>query len=368
MVKNFPEGEQSEAARIGSAAHELAESMLRSKVASAAMASAAPELAGGVPQSTAFSIGQTASNGVVFTDEMHDGAKLYFDDVSAVLDSQGAKWEGVNVEQRIHAPRVHAESFGTVDSFIVDSANPAIFIWDFKFGFVPVEAFENWQAINYAAGVIPEGTPPDRTVQIRIIQPRAFHRDGPIRVWSTTVGKLLPLFEALRENAHLALSSQARTNTGAHCKYCRARHACPAALTAGMGLFEVSGQPTPVEMTPEQIGVQFAMVKRAKQQLEFLETGLGEQVKNLLRVGTAVRGFLLKEGLGRECWARPVSEVHTMGRLLGYDLEKPTAITPTQARAKGVDPEVIKKYSKIPVTGFNVVADNDNKPREIFSK
>lgn len=362
MSAAYPEDEETEAAREGTASHELAERLINFGLYS-------PDTV--TDSVRAELVGTVASNNVVFTDEMFDAAWVYADDVvKEIKRSSDTSVSGT--EHPIKAPSVHELSFGTLDSYLYDEANFNLFIWDYKYGFGVVEAFENWQAINYAAGLFDELgidgiTDQYLTVHIRIAQPRAFHRDGSVRNWSIKGSDLRGYFNTLTNNANQALSSTVQTHTGTHCRYCEARHACPAALKAGLDLYEVTGQPLPIELSVEAMGVQLSIIQRARKQLEYLESGFEEQIKGKIRAGVRVPGWALKEGVGRVKWSKPVDEIVAMGDMMGKDLRKAEAITPTQAKGLGLDEALISAYSERPNTGLKLVAV-DSKAREVFSK
>ena len=362
MSQQYPETGENIEAKEGEASHEIGSCLIMNQTV------------GQITANVSEFVGETAENGVIFTEEMFEAAKVYADDVGEVMRRTGVfAGENFGNERRIEAPNIHELSFGTVDQFIFDKKTGDLYLWDYKFGFEIVEAFENWQLINYAAGIINmlglNGLETQYiNVHFRIIQPRAHHRDGIIREWNTTAANLRAQFNTLHMNAHISLSDQATTRSGSHCKHCTARHACPAALQAGLRLYEVVGKPTPVELSPEAIGVQLTIIKRARKQLEYLESGFDEQVKNLIFKGVNVQGWQVEQGFGREKWAKPVNEVITMGDMLGHDLKKPDeAITPVQARNKGVDDAMIAMYSEKPKTGLKLTPDNGNKAKLIFN-
>lgn len=363
MAQLYPELEESEGAREGTAAHEPAADMV---LANACGGQNFPKFEDVV--------GSTASNNVVFTEEMYEGAKLYADDIKSVMQSTGVfGGEGFGVERKVLARRIHELSYGTVDAFLYDRAGAALYVWDYKFGFEQVEAFENWQTINYAAGILDElgidgYQDQNLTVHIRIVQPRAFHRDGPIREWAVKASDLRAYFNTLSSNAEEALGPNAVTRTGSHCKNCPARHACPAALKAGARLFEVAGRPVPAELSPEALSVQFSIIQRASKQLEYLESGFEEQVKALVKSGQNVPGYRVEQGYGRETWNQPIEQVLQMGEMMGHDLQKKEAITPKQAVNLGIDEAVIKAYSHRPHSGLKLVKDNGNKAKQVFSR
>ncbi len=363
MAQTYPETEESIESKEGTASHEIAERMNQ--------ANARARI--GYPTKEEI-VGSIASNGVVFTEEMYDAAEMFADDVAMVMrDTSVFGGPHLGIERRIEAKRIHELSYGTTDAFIYGRNQGRLYIWDYKFGFEVVEAYENWQSINYLAGIIEEleinGLEDQyTTVHVRIVQPRAFHRDGPIREWVVKASDLRAHFNILHGNAHKALGPNAEYKTGSHCKHCPGRHACPAALKAGLGLYEVAAQPVPVELGAEALAVQYSIVQRARKQLEYLESGFEEQIKGLIRSGANVQGYRVEEGVGRERWAKPVEEVIALGDMLGHDLRKGDAITPNAARKLGIDDAVIIAYSEKPKTGLKIVPDNGNKAKQIFSK
>lgn len=364
MAEHYPELEESEEAREGTASHEIGEQLI----------TAATRANVGRPTKESL-VGSFASNGVVITDEMYECAELYANDVVEVMrDRKIVGGNGFGVEHRIEAKDIHAESFGTVDAFLFDPSKMELFIWDYKFGHSEVTAFENWQAINYASGLLNElgidGTMDSSvTVRIRIVQPRSYTAEGPIREWVINAADLRPYFNTLANGATKALSDEATTLSGEHCKNCEARHACSAALQAGLRLYEVASKPVPQELSREALGTQLTILNRAKKQLEYLISGYEAQVASLLKSGETVPGWSVKEGKGRPKWSKPLGEVIALGELMGKNLLKdPEAVTPAQAKKLGIDAGVIAAYSEIPSTGLKVVPQDENKARNVFTK
>lgn len=362
MAAAYPETEESEESKEGTAAHEIAARMIEAHARAMT----------GCPSRNDI-VGAPASNGVVYTDEMYDAAELYAADVGEVMRA-AAVFGGphLGIERKVYAPRVHELSYGTPDCFIFDQKNGMLYVWDFKFGYEIVEAYECWQLINYVAGILQELgidglTDQHLRVKLRVAQPRAFHRDGPIREWSVRASDLRAHINSLASNAAESLGPNATARSGSHCKHCPARHACQAALTGGVRLYEAAAAPMPVELTPHALGVQFAIVQRARKQLEYLESGYEEQIKGLLRSGHSVPGYRAEEGYGRDKWKVPETEVIALGDMLGIKLRKDAVVTPKQAKALGIDESVITAYSERPRTGLKVVPDNGNKAKQVFS-
>lgn len=362
MAQSFPETEESEASRLGTAAHEVAAQYIDSYARGKAYN----------PK-----VGDITSNNVIIDDEMLDACELYADSAREVMISSNVfGGPHFGLESPLTMPRINEYSFGTSDLFIFDHKNLTLYIYDFKYGHDPVEVFENWQLINYAAGVIEhlvkftpfllDSMSEKLTIVFRIAQPRSFHRDGPIREWRTTLGNLWPYFERLKEAATLALSGIGKTQSGPHCRYCQARHGCESALGAAVRLYEVAAQALPLDMDKQSLAVQYAILTRAVKQIEAVKDAIGQQIETLIRTGHNVPGYTTQPKQGRETWSTPIEEVFALGDMMGVDLRKPSAVTPKQAVKLGIDINVIKEYSHKTSSGLEIVQDDGKKARLIF--
>jgi hypothetical protein len=350
MAPQFPE-EDTEEAREGEAAHELGAAMIQ-----AADGRKHP-----------LAIDGPASNGTILTEEIWATSETYANNVIETLEGEPA--DCIAIEQTIRTP-IHENCWGTPDAALWIPRLHTLLIWDFKYGHGVVEAFENSQLICYASGCLAQlGWPSEATVKLRVVQPRAYHPEGPIRTWAPKSEALQHHITLLRGAASACLDCEggADTHSGAHCRYCSARHACPAALAAGIRLYEATKRPTPVNMTPAELGAQLAIVQRARKHLECLETALAQQATAALKGGQLVPGYMLAPGPGRLEWSKPPAQILRLGALLGVDLLKPAApITPTQARKTGLNPELINAHTHTTATGLKLQADSGTLARKTF--
>lgn len=357
MMKTHDELEPSESALEGEASHEVGVQLIR--YGTTGGRSPAPLKAGGI-----------ASNGILITDEIYEGAIMYFEDVISVF----ANWVSDpnmkgGYEERVDIMRVHAECFGTPDTWLYSPAANHLTVWDYKFGHVFVPADENMQGVCYIAGLETKlAIPNDATVEVRIVQPRAYGKGSPIRSWSTTMRGLYPYITDLSTAAHAALSDRAELKTGPHCRYCDARTYCTPCLAAGMGFYEMAYKPVPCHLTPDAMGLQLSIIERALEQLKGLKTGFEEQVKATIKKGTPVPGWELRPSVGREKWDRPVSEIINLGKLLGVDLEKPGVVTPKEARKLGLDDQMVKAHSMRPINGLTLTPEDATLVARVFGK
>lgn len=315
--------------------------------------------------------GQKAPNGIILTDEHINNARKYVDDVVAIVLERGLSLSELHIEEKIRASTIHSESWGTVDCWIYDPVRREVIIWDYKYGYTLVEVFENWQAINYAIGVIDGLKIPDQglSVIMRIAQPRPYHPDGSIREWRVPATDLRPYANRLHHAAALALSDSPTVTSGDHCKYCRARHGCGSAAKAALAAMDYTGEARITELPPEAMGLELVMLQRASKAIESRLSGLEAQAVSMLMSGKPIKGWGLESGKGYKTWNKPAGEIFALGELLQIELKrKPEPITPTQALKVGLSKELVATYSYIPTKGLKLVRDDGSKAREVFKK
>lgn len=348
MAQAFPEDGETQAAREGGAAHWWMEEAVRGQE---------------------WGVGSEAPNGILITDEMIEGGAQMVRDIHTLIAAQGqVKWA---LEASVKMPQVHPTlNWGRSDFIAVDTVKRTVHVWDYKFGHGYVDAFENWQLVDYVVGAVNYiNVQPNASwsVDMRIYQPRSFHEDGPVKRWSLLWPQFLPYIDRLKEAALEAAEPDAPMRTGSHCDYCPARHACPALRKVGVASVERSLRGLPSELSPENAGLALRTLRAARERLEALETGLEAQVQAEILKGDTSTGWELVQGYGREKWTQPVSEVVAMGAMFGKSLSKPAeVITPAQARKLGIDDAVISAYSEKPKGQMKLRPLDDKNIRKIF--
>lgn len=315
--------------------------------------------------------GATASNGVVVTQEMVEGALLFVDTVYG--RSNGAH---LHIEKRTQIPDVHPECFGTPDAWAYIPQTGTLEIFDYKFGHGFVDEVENWQCLAYACGIIqqlseslniPYGMlDQSLRINITIVQPRCYHRGAPVRTWSTTGVDLRNYVNKLAGAAEAAMMPNPTATTNPECRHCPGRHACATLQWAAYSDAEFSGQSAPVELSPNAAALELRMLERAAERLGARVDGLREAVIGHIKRGAAVQHYRLEQGYGRQQWSVPAEQVVAMGQLMGVDLSKPGVVTPSQAAKLGVDESVISGYSKTPLGQIKLVIENPADAARVF--
>jgi hypothetical protein len=363
----FPETEESPESLEGSAAHWVNQMLL---------------------QGTPAALGTQAPNGVVVTQEMLEGAEMVRDDIAATLGPDWAKY--VVVEQRVQIPLVHpTHNWGTPDyrawSRLPDG-RLCLHVWDYKFGHGIVEAFENWQLIDYSIGLLTEAGASglltlETAVDLRVIQPRAFHRQGPVRSWRVRAEDLVPYLERLKAAAAEATGpNPSATPDPDACEHCLGRHACEALQRAAYVAADKGRQYGRLDLSPHALGLEQRALVRARALLDARISGNEAQIVAEIKRGALVPFWMMESVPGRLAWTKPPSEIFALGEMLELDLKKEAEpITPTQAKAaakakakaQGLDGKtydaLIDAYASRPTGAAKLVADDGTKARLTFT-
>jgi len=304
-------------------------------------------------------VGSLTSNGVAVTEEMVEGAQIYAEAVAPYLD-------GADIEKRIECLYIHNKCWGTPD-LAYGPTDGVLFVSDYKFGHRYVSPVMNWQLIAYAIGRMPSYLPTVKVI-LQIVQPRSYHRDGPVREWIIDGHRLREYAMTLMAACADAERKDAQCETGPQCYECPARHVCEAALHMEQSALYLSGSTIPLDASVEAKAVRLRQIRRAADHLKQMEGGLVEDLTATVRSGVNVPGFTLKASAGREKWTADVQEVVALGMALGIDLSKPGCVTPNQARKAGLSPDIVAGYSERQTGSVSLVEDDMTRVASVFAR
>lgn len=198
-IAKYPVPEQSEYAAEGTFAHNLAEMALK---ADGVVGMLDPEMAGHV---------------ITYVD--------------TIMSDQELLGGEIVVEQTFALPQLHPELWGTNDAALITEVGVLI-VYDFKYGKgVVVEVEDNEQLMIYGLGALSKYKQKGyvfQTIEIVIVQPRAYHEDGVVRRQKFDVSQLEAFAEVLAKKAHATDDPKAKLSAGEWCKFCPAQPGCPA--------------------------------------------------------------------------------------------------------------------------------------------
>jgi hypothetical protein len=353
MQEAYPDREDSDASREGTTAHYYV-----------------TETLAGRPPAVGVSVPGT---GFAIDAEMVECGQDMIRDVRDTLAAAGPD-ATLHIEQRVGVlGHFHRDNSGTPDVYIVNFKTRRLYIWDYKYGRRYVDAFQNWQTINYVILILTDLlVPPSEWqewfIDVTICQPRNFHPEGPIRHWPFSGVQLVGYGNRLLDAIKLAENPNAPMVTGSHCRDCSARHACPALQRAAMSAVDVAYSGLPLDMPPDALGLELTILRAAIKRMGDRATGLEEQALHIIKTGGSVAGWTTERTKGRKRWKVDASEVAALGQIFGVDLMKPpTPITPTQAIKAGVDQSVIEAYSEQPYGAMGLFPVTDHAVAKRFS-
>lgn len=313
MCERHGRNEENEASKEGTKAHELAARFL--------------------PDGYIISLGKSD-----YTDEMFEGAAFYRDVVTRFLLP-----ENTLIEKRVNIGNIHPDMWGTPDAWGV-ADNSILHVFDYKFGYTPVDPFENWQLLAYACGIVETFNYGVSHIYLHIVQPRDYVSGSKHKVWNLSPQQLEYYRHRLVASEALASSPNAELRVSAECKYCLARHACPALREAAFGATEIAYRDIPQGIDSRYIGNELKFLHEARDLLDYRITALETEVQYLIQSGVNVDHYELTSSTGRMTWTADTEQVLELGLLYGINLRKDGIVTPTQAIKAGLNEEIVLKY------------------------
>lgn len=289
-------------------------------------------------------------NGVEVDVGMADAIQVYLDAARPLMEAAAI----IMIEQPIQFDE-HESGYGTVDLLTIDD-EMTMDVTDYKHGEgIIVEPEWNPQLMYYAYGEISKH-PDIRRVNLRIVQPRGFHVDGPVRVWETTAETIAQWAQETLIPAMHAVELDHSLDPGSHCRFCPAKLVCPM-LTSLFGAASTADPETVINLNDESLGRSYQYVQGVKFYLKALE----EEVYRRLNLGGTVPGTKLvtkkanrvfkdgAESLFREHFGQEAFEP-------GY-LKSPAEMAKIGPKAKAL----VSEWAYQPQTGLTVALDDDKR-------
>ena len=217
---------------------------------------------------------------------------------------------------------------GTADFFTFDEKTQTLHVVDLKFGYAPVEPYENPQLLLYSMGALRMLRVLPERVALHVVQPRDYV-NGPYKTWEISHLQWDRYSNQLMGQAERAVQGSS-TVTGPHCKYCNSRMYCEGFLKAVHTAVEtVVFSPETRKLTAVHLGAEYALLKRAEALVTSARKAFEEKIVDELENGRPVSGWVLSTRSGRRYWSAPVEDIKAVAQITGLKLieEKPISIT-----------------------------------------
>lgn len=372
LSANF-ENKTSKYAAEGTVAHTLCEARIGNKLSKAQLI----EKIGCVIDQDGFEI--------EVTEEMVDAVEIYFNSIVADLETLKADprpapimWKA---EQRIVVSSADDHAFGTLDFLIYRKGN-RLKIKDFKYGKgVPVEVVNNKQLMYYAAGAMDTicGWVFDE-VELEVVQPRAPHRDGPVRSWVVPVKTIMDFRDELKAKIAATRDPNAPTEAGEWCRFCPALADCgqiaKAAQRSASADFTIvpnSGLkpeaqaiahlPSPGALSIEAVGQALTWEPIINSWFEAIRM----RAKETLESGQPVPGWKLVKAKTNRQWTNEAEVIAKYESVLGDAIYAPKKLMSPAALEKKVGKEVVATMTFKPEGNITVAPESDPRPATITS-
>lgn len=336
LIKMLGRGESDEHdyTKEGTAAHEVAATCLRE-----------------TRESWEF-INTTASNGVEITPAISATADPYIWHCSELMRTA----DQTVIEHMVKAPDVHPLFKGTMDFGALYFGDQHAKVRDLKGGTgIVVEVPNNSQLKYYAFGLIREFEE-IRTVELGIVQPNAFHVDGPIRTWTCTAEDIHTWVHDELVPAMLRTEVDHGLDPGPWCRFCPAKLICPA-LTSLFKAAATGSIKSIVAMSDVQIGLAYQYIKAAEKYI----TALEEEVYRRLMRG-------MKSDQVKLVHKRAHRVMREEAKALAVEKFGDAALIPAQLKSPAQLEELsseaaafVKEHAYKPESGLTVALASDNR-------
>lgn len=292
-----------------------------------------------------------------------DAIQTYLDEVRPLMALPGAE---VFIEQKIGPLEEQPLFYGTVDCGVI--VGDTIYVNDYKHGEgVVVEVDDNSQLKYYAYGLLrhPDASKVTKVV-LRIVQPRAFHVEGPVRVWETSAvyvrswaeGELLPAME------RSALDDT--FDAGKWCRFCPAKLVCPllkgmfkAATTGAKDLgVEVLQVTASQELSDQSLRNEYEQIAAVRLYMGALET----EALRRLNTGAVIEGLKLVHKKANRVFKDEAAAIFK-ARFGDKAMSEPSLRSPAEMEKVGGDAKaLVKEWAYTPTSGLTVALEGDNRP------
>ena len=278
--------------------------------------------------------------------------------------------DSFGIERKIPMPSIHPLAFGTCDFFIFKW--PHLWVVDYKHGHRYVEVFDNPQLICYASGImdmfkIDGKTDQELQIHMHIVGPNMYVPGGPVYSWDCKGSDLRGHVNRLRAAAETNIAS-GDCKAGSHCRDCKARLTCKAAIRSSVDTYLAVEQAAPYDLDSYAIGNYYGLLKAAAGKVKSMIDAIEPELLSRMRRGERIPGWTKREKQSALKWQMPDAEILQLSDLLELGLRLPAKpMTPTQAIKAGVDQSIIQQYAARESAGVEIVPEDTTLARRVFA-
>jgi hypothetical protein len=282
--------------------------------------------------------------------EIMTAIQVYVDECRSLITSTAEVFHEFNIAD----PDFHPDFFGTLDFGAIDGTT--MYIRDYKHGAgVAVDCEWNPQIMYYAWGLL-RRFPNVETIDLAIVQPRAFHPQGPIRRWSVSAEELRRwALDDLRP-AMARTEEDGSLDAGPWCRFCPAKLVCPLMVS----LFGAACTADPklvVRLDTQSLGRSYQYTAAVKSYLKALE----EETLRRLMAGDEVPGTKLVNKKANRIYKAGAEDFFREA----FDMDaytKPELRSPAQMEDLGpLAKKLVAEWAYTPVTGLTVALASDKR-------
>lgn len=289
----------------------------------------------------------------LFTEEHAMAVQLYLDTVRPLMFQASSQ----RIEQKFHRPDLHKDYFGTADLSLYYASDYLLDVTDYKNGAgIVVEVEWNPQAMYYAYGLLDQ-YPETKRIRLRIVQPRAFHNEGPVREWEISREHLEVWVQEGLLPAMKRSEQDGTLTPGDWCRFCPAKLICPMLR----GLFAAAAKVDPSnvkEVTDATLGRDYRLIKGVKFYIHALE----EEAHSRLQKGSDMNGEVKLVAKKANRVYKSGAEEVLKARFGEAAYTKPELKSPPQMELVSNDArEVVKEWAYMPLTGTTVALAEDKR-------
>lgn len=298
--------------------------------------------------------------------EMVNAVQVYLDDVRKWDEQEGESW----IEEGFDIPEVHKHFRGTLDyaKLVKGNSEHHLRLWDYKHGVgILVEVEDNAQLKYYGVGLMlkikKEMGIEVGKVFFTIVQPRAFHSDGPIRQVVYTADELFGWAQDTLLPAMVKAETSTETVAGDHCRFCPVRfRKCPALEKnlEEVGIqtyFEDTGDLAKVEsLSNERIAHYLDLVDKVKIVSKAMQTLAFQRLK----AGQKVPGRKLVNGVSNRVWKEGAEDALER-KFKEQAYEKRKLLSPAQIEKLPEGKSLAEEYAFKPPGKLTMVPESDSR-------